>query len=62
MIGGADGPTAIFMVRSGRKPEEEISGRHMACSSLHFESVEDVEWRVEFREKMREDVCVTLVG
>lgn len=62
VIGGADGPTAIFMVRSGRKPEEEISGWHMDCSSLHFESVEDVEWRVEFREKMREDVCVTLVG
>ena len=44
IIGGADGPTAI-VVGGGAQGAE-----HAACSSLHFEAAETVEWRVVFRE------------
>lgn len=51
IIGGADGPTAIF-----------VGGKtHAACSSLHFSSDYDVEWRIIFQEKMRSDVTATLI-
>ncbi|MEG2014035.1 MAG: hypothetical protein RR063_12700, partial [Anaerovoracaceae bacterium] len=32
-----------------------------ACSSLHFEPIADVEWRMVFQEKMAEDVNITLL-
>ena len=64
IIGGADGPTAIFVAGISRKSgdKERVSeSLHMACSALRFEPVDDVEWRVEFREKLREDIKVTLL-
>ena len=44
IIGGADGPVAIAL---GGNTQGEV---HAVCSSLHFEAVEHVEWRVMFRE------------
>ncbi len=55
IIGGADGPTAIIFGGSGQ------GKLHVACSALHFESVDDVEWRMAFHEKRREDVTVEMI-
>lgn len=54
VIGGADGPTAVFV--GAHAPT-----LHAACSSLHLEAVEDVEWRAVFSEKLMEDVEVCLI-
>lgn len=54
VIGGADGPTAVFV--GGHIPK-----LHAACSSLHFEAVEEVEWRAVFCEKLMDDIDVVLV-
>ncbi|MDX9871380.1 MAG: hypothetical protein RBT41_03030 [Clostridia bacterium] len=55
IIGGADGPTAIIFGESG---EGKL---HAACSALHFEPEDDVEWRMVFYEKRREDIMVELI-
>ena len=54
VIGGADGPTAVFVGGSTHK-------LHTACSSLHFEAVEAVQWRAVFSEKLMEDIEICLV-
>lgn len=54
VIGGADGPTAIITGRGSPK-------LHVACSSLHFEPVGEVEWRAVFSEKLMDDMDVTLI-
>lgn len=54
VIGGADGPTAVCV--GGHTPK-----LHAACSSLHFEAVEEVEWRAVFSEKLMDDIDVVLV-
>ncbi len=48
IIGGADGPTAIIYGNAAGK-------LHAACSSLHFDPVERVQWRMVFFEKPFED-------
>lgn len=55
-IGGADGPTAIVM--SSENCDSEV---HTALSALHFDVVSDIEWKIEFRAKMVEDIEVTLI-
>lgn len=54
VIGGADGPTAVLV-------GAHIPELHAACSSLHFEPVEEVEWRAVFSEKLKEDVEIRLI-
>lgn len=44
IIGGADGPVAIVV---GKAAQGKL---HTACSSLHFEIVDHIDWRVGFRE------------
>lgn len=56
IIGGADGPTAVFV--SGRSKNKEV---HSAISSLHFKEIEDVEWKMMFYEKLLKDMEVTLL-
>lgn len=56
VIGGADGPTAIFF--ACKNP----GNFHEAHSSLHFEPVENVEWRIGFYEKQRKDITVEIRG
>ncbi len=56
IIGGADGPTAVIV-----SPKNRGGELHVVLSALHFEPVSDVEWKMEFREKMMEDVEVELV-
>ncbi len=55
IIGGARGPVAT--VAGGGQGKLRV-----ACSALHFEPVKDIEWRMVFREKNREDVSVELIG
>jgi len=54
VIGGADGPTAVLVGQRTRK-------LHAVCSSLHFEPVDEVEWRAVFSEKLMDDVDVALI-
>lgn len=55
IIGGAYGPTSIFLAGKGRE------NAHLAFSSLHFEPVSSVEWRMTFYEKLQEDMEVKIV-
>lgn len=57
IIGSADGPTAIFM----GIPRKERCKYRIACSALHFETVDDVEWSITFREKQFDDMRVEIV-
>ncbi|MGI6254484.1 MAG: hypothetical protein ACOYJZ_02505 [Acutalibacter sp.] len=43
IIGGADGPTAVFVSKKSG------SQTHVACSSLHFQPVEEVTWLPVFQ-------------
>lgn len=56
VIGGADGPTAVFLFPKEGKGEECI-----AFSSLHFEPISEVEWKIEFFEKTKEDKQISLI-
>ena len=56
VIGGADGPTVVLFSAGG-----ERSGVHTACSALHFQPVQDVEWRMIFHEKAEADMTVELL-
>lgn len=52
VIGGADGPTALFV--SG--------GAHTACSALRFSpDSRDIEWRVTFEASPRDDFSLSLL-
>ena len=53
IIGGADGPTAIFMAGKGEP--------RCTFSSLYFEPGKPVEWRMRFYEKRVEDLEVRLL-
>ena len=57
IIGGADGPTAVFV----GGPAGKTSQLRMASSSMRFEYVDEVEWRIVFMEKLHEDTTVVLV-
>lgn len=45
IIGGADGPAVIA---NGKNRQGKL---HAVCSSLHFEPIEQVEWRIVFHEQ-----------
>ncbi len=55
LIGGADGPTAVF-VAGGQNAEQ-----HSALSALRFEYADDIEWKIVFREKLMEDTEIELM-
>jgi len=61
IIGGADGPTAMFIAAPESRKAVSETGWHIACSSPHFKRTEVIEWQMEFREKLREDICIELV-
>ena len=56
IIGGADGPTAIFVGH----PKAEVSQRHTAMSSMRFKHPKQIEWRIVFQEIPNEDLTVSL--
>lgn len=55
VIGGADGPTSIFLCGKGGQ------NTHLTCSAPRFEWVEQVEWKIVFYKKEREDKEVRIV-
>lgn len=52
---GANDPTAVVFGRSNQ------GKLRVACSALHFEPVEHVEWHMVFREKTRSDIDIDLI-
>lgn len=58
IIGGADGPTAVFVSGKGDEAGEDVRA---AYSSLHYEPVETVTWRARFMARPKEAVTVTLL-
>lgn len=56
IIGGADGPTAVFV--SGCAAGEDVRA---ACSAVRYEPVETVTWRVRFMAHPKEDKTVALL-
>ena len=57
IIGGASTPVLLY---SSQTTASEVS-THMAMSSLHFEPVKKIEWRIVFQEKPNEDLTVSLI-
>ena len=55
VIGGADGPTAVFTSSASNKEQ------HTALSALRFEPADDIDWKIVFREKLTEDIEVDLL-
>lgn len=55
IIGGADGPTAIFVAG------QEHSELYAVCSSLHFSDEYDAEWQIILHEKTRPDITAELM-
>lgn len=58
IIGGADGPTAVFVSGKGDEAGEDVRA---AYSSLHYEPVETVTWQARFMARPKEAVTVTLM-
>ena len=59
IIGGADGPVAIFI---GAGPDDKQDKNLLAaCSSLHFEPAERVEWRMVFHIASDQKVTMQLL-
>lgn len=56
IIGVGAGPTAVFVAGKGTRETAQV-----ACSALHFEPVETVEWEIIFRRKPCEDIRVELL-
>lgn len=56
IIGGADGPTAVFV--SGCAAGEDVRA---ACSAVRYEPVETVTWRVRFMARPKKDKTVALM-
>ncbi len=56
VIGGADGPTSIFLAGkfSNRKTEEKVI--HTAYSSLYFQPTDVKEWEILFNVKKKDDL------
>ncbi len=55
IIGGVSGPATVMSAVG----ETEIL--YAATSALHFEATPEIEWKMEFHEKMMEDVNVVLI-
>ena len=55
IIGSASGPTAVIM---GNVVPRTV---YAACSTVRFEPVDCVEWRIVFREKLKEDIQIKLI-
>lgn len=58
IIGGADGPVSVFLMG---KDGCRDSNLRSACSALHFEPVDTVEWRMRFHIKSHEEKQVKII-
>ena len=55
VIGGASGPVGVIL---GNAVPRTL---HVACSAVKFDPVDSVEWRIVFREKLKEDIQIKLI-
>ncbi len=53
IIGGADGPTSVFIAGKFQRPKYET-----AYSSVHFEKCDKVEWQIVFNERQFEPMVI----
>jgi len=53
ILSGADGPTTVFVGGKGKL--------RAACSSLYFDVPQQIQWRVSFREVLRQNITVDLI-
>jgi Na+-transporting methylmalonyl-CoA/oxaloacetate decarboxylase beta subunit len=58
VIGGANGPTSVFIAGKSKDP---TSNRRCAVSSLHYQDVEQVEWRMIFQIKDEQTLKVSIM-
>ncbi len=56
IIGGADGPTAVFFGNA----DEKSPNRSVAYSALTYKPQTEIEWKLVFREKTSEDIETVL--
>lgn len=56
IIGGADGPTALFLANPGLS-----DSLHYAASAVHFEPKDETEWRIIFYEQTKTEIRVDLI-
>ncbi|MBQ5755162.1 MAG: hypothetical protein IIV90_05785, partial [Oscillospiraceae bacterium] len=56
IIGGQDGPTALFVAAGPGRPSAQT-----ACSSLRFEPAESITWRLRFFTAPKEQLALTLL-
>jgi len=54
IIGGASGPVLMLS-------KNEDTSSHFAASALHFEPVEEIEWRIVFQEIPNDDLTISLL-
>ena len=57
IIGGASGPVTI----TARSADGSSGTTHFAASALHFEPVEEIEWRIVFQETPNDDLTISLL-
>ena len=55
VIGRASGPVGVIL---GNAVPRTL---HAACSAVRFAPVDSVEWRIVFREKLRDDLQIKLI-
>ena len=55
VIGGASGPVGVILGNAVPRT------MHAACSAVKFDPVDSVEWRIVFREKLKEDIQIKLI-
>lgn len=60
VIGGACGPTSVFMAGSFSHSEKEEKNRQIAYSSMYFENQSEIEWKTLFYIQDREDMHVKI--
>lgn len=58
IIGGADGPVSVFLMSTRGRRGSKLHG---ACSALHYEPVNAVEWRMRFQIKSHGEKKIKIV-
>lgn len=58
VIGGADGPTSVFFAGKHRR---EHKNWQSICSSVHYEPVDTVEWKIRFHVKSGEKKEIEII-
>ena len=61
IIGGADGPTSVFLAGKVRREEKDDKNVHRAISAVSFEPVRTREWELVFWLKKKQDMELPVI-